>query len=280
MTRTLSVHRGDAAGRVRVLSGGGRRQNHLHDPRRGLRPRRRDEPVRRDGLRRARLDSRPDPRPLLLRHGARDDRPGPKVRVQLVADTTSARISGAEQAGSRKPTLGHLHAQRRGLRRSTWAPRGKRLGDFTAPLQVAGNGGVTALAGWAPTAASSSSPDPFKGISVVNAVGLDDYLQGVVPAESPASWPADALKAQAIAARTYAITTAKGAGFDQYADTRSQVYEGVGSRPPDQRGRRRHARAGRHLQRPAGRHLLLLDLRRARPRTSRTRTSAPSRSRG
>ena len=59
-------------------------------------------------------------------------------------------------------------------------------------------------------------------------MGLDDYLQGVVPAESPASWPAEALKAQAIAARTYAITTAKSDGFDHYADTRSQVYKGVG----------------------------------------------------
>ena len=59
-------------------------------------------------------------------------------------------------------------------------------------------------------------------------MGLDDYLQGVVPAESPASWPAEALQAQAIAARTYAITTAKSADFDHYADTRSQVYKGVG----------------------------------------------------
>ena len=68
----------------------------------------------------------------------------------------------------------------------------------------------------------------FKGLSVTNVVGLDDYLQGVVPAESPASWPAEALRAQAIAARTYAITTAKSADFDHYADTRSQVYGGVG----------------------------------------------------
>jgi stage II sporulation protein D len=62
---------------------------------------------------------------------------------------------------------------------------------------------------------------------VINSVGLDDYLQGVVPAESPASWPIEALKAQAIAARTYAITTAKSDDFDHYADTRSQVYRGV-----------------------------------------------------
>ena len=69
---------------------------------------------------------------------------------------------------------------------------------------------------------------PF-GLSTINVVGLDDYVQGVVPVESPASWPIEALKAQAVAARTYAITTSKGGdGFDQYPDTRSQVYGGVG----------------------------------------------------
>src|SRR4029453_7120150 len=51
---------------------------------------------------------------------------------------------------------------------------------------------------------------------------------GVVARESPSSWPLEALKAQAVTARTYAITTSKaGTGFDQYADTRSQVYGGV-----------------------------------------------------
>jgi stage II sporulation protein D len=50
----------------------------------------------------------------------------------------------------------------------------------------------------------------------------------VVARESPSSWPLEALKAQAVAARTYAVTTSKaGNGFDQYADTRSQVYGGV-----------------------------------------------------
>jgi stage II sporulation protein D len=67
----------------------------------------------------------------------------------------------------------------------------------------------------------------------VNAVGLEDYVRGVVSAESPASWPAEALKAQAVAARTYAVTTNKpGDGFDHYADTRSQVYRGVAAETP------------------------------------------------
>ena len=62
---------------------------------------------------------------------------------------------------------------------------------------------------------------------------LEDYLRGVVPSESPAVWPAAALQAQAIAARTYAITTNVGGnGFTQYPDTRSQMYRGVVAEKP------------------------------------------------
>jgi stage II sporulation protein D len=72
------------------------------------------------------------------------------------------------------------------------------------------------------------SPGAFSGVDVINALSLDTYLRGVVPDESPPSWPIEALKAQAVAARTYAIATLKvGAGFDLYPDTRSQVYGGV-----------------------------------------------------
>ena len=156
--------------------------------------------------------------------------PNRKVRIQLVADTRSASISGARQAGSRKlsPSVTYT-LKRRGLTQVDLSASGKRLATFTAPLQVAGANGVTALGGVGTyRGVLEFAPTAFKGLSVVNAVGLDDYLQGVVPAESPASWPAEALKAQAIAARTYAITTAKSDDFDHYADTRSQVYKGVG----------------------------------------------------
>jgi stage II sporulation protein D len=65
-------------------------------------------------------------------------------------------------------------------------------------------------------------------VMVINHVALDTYLRGVVPAEMPASWPTEALKAQAIAARSYALhrihpTTGT---YDLYDDTRSQVYRG------------------------------------------------------
>jgi stage II sporulation protein D len=77
------------------------------------------------------------------------------------------------------------------------------------------------------------TPATLGGLNVVNAINLEDYVRGVVARESPSSWPAEALKAQAVAARTYAITTSKnGQGFDHYADTRSQVYGGVTAETP------------------------------------------------
>ena len=69
---------------------------------------------------------------------------------------------------------------------------------------------------------------------VVNVLGLDAYLLGVVPSEVPSAWPAEALKAQAVAARSYALATRKPSGpFDAYADTRSQVYGGLEAERPE-----------------------------------------------
>ena len=44
-----------------------------------------------------------------------------------------------------------------------------------------------------------------RGLDVINRVGLESYVRGVVPAESPPTWPAAELEAQAIAARSYAL---------------------------------------------------------------------------
>lgn len=58
-------------------------------------------------------------------------------------------------------------------------------------------------------------------------VPLERYVRGVVSAEVPSSWPQAALEAQAIASRTYALTShAGGSRFDVFSDTRSQVYRG------------------------------------------------------
>jgi stage II sporulation protein D len=65
-------------------------------------------------------------------------------------------------------------------------------------------------------------------LQVINVVGLAQYLWGVVPSEVPDDWPAEALKAQAVVARSYALShLQKGGGFDLFSDTRSQVYKGI-----------------------------------------------------
>ncbi len=67
-----------------------------------------------------------------------------------------------------------------------------------------------------------------KLVQVIDAVGLEQYLKGVVPAEMPSDWPAEALKAQAVAARSYALANLAAARpFDLYGDTRSQAYGGT-----------------------------------------------------
>ena len=65
-------------------------------------------------------------------------------------------------------------------------------------------------------------------LTIVNRLPLDRYLRGVVPWEMPDDWRREALRAQSVVARSYALATLKpGALFDLYADTRSQVYGGI-----------------------------------------------------
>lgn len=73
---------------------------------------------------------------------------------------------------------------------------------------------------------------PYSGnLFVVNYVGIEDYVAGVLPYEMSASWPLEALKAQAVTARTYAMKNLNkhsGFGFDICNTTECQVYRGVG----------------------------------------------------
>lgn len=66
-------------------------------------------------------------------------------------------------------------------------------------------------------------------LAAVNVLNIEDYLRGVVPAEMPAYWEPEALKAQAVAARNYAlqqVETSRGSTFNVYCDISSQVYGG------------------------------------------------------
>jgi stage II sporulation protein D len=71
--------------------------------------------------------------------------------------------------------------------------------------------------------------DGSLSVNVINEIPLESYLRGVVPVEVSASWPVEAVKAQAIAARSFAERQREpGTGtFDLYDDTRHQVYRGI-----------------------------------------------------
>jgi stage II sporulation protein D len=73
-------------------------------------------------------------------------------------------------------------------------------------------------------------------LTVVNVVDLEDYVKGVVCYEMGRDWPLEALKAQAICARTYALRRLNyhgGLGYDVCCTDYCQVYRGVGSNRED-----------------------------------------------
>jgi len=67
-----------------------------------------------------------------------------------------------------------------------------------------------------------------RNLRVINVVDLETYLRGVVPAEMQASWDLEALKAQAVAARTYTLASLDEDGtYDVCATIECQKYDGV-----------------------------------------------------
>ncbi len=67
-------------------------------------------------------------------------------------------------------------------------------------------------------------------IFVVNILGVENYLSSVVGSEMPSKWPIEALKAQAIASRTYALKQKGNSIFDIDSTNKNQVYNGLESR--------------------------------------------------
>ncbi len=97
------------------------------------------------------------------------------------------------------------------------------------PLSFQPGGTPLQVAGKAYRGTIGVQKGPSGKLLAIDSVGIEDYLKGVVPAEMPSSWHPEALKAQAVAARTYALANRAAAAkpYDLYADTRSQVYLGV-----------------------------------------------------
>ncbi len=165
--------------------------------------------------------------------------PSRPVRVLLQASDPYVRFRGATSASGGvklNPTVTYVaKAAAGGQVRLTG--KGKKVGTFASPLRVERPGRALRLMGRAINGVSNGQyrgalelrGGTAGGVTAVNSLPIDDYVRGVIAAEMPSSWHIEALHAQAVAARTYALATSKTNGgiFDQYPDTRSQVYRGV-----------------------------------------------------
>ncbi len=106
---------------------------------------------------------------------------------------------------------------------------GKRAGSSVI-LKTSADGAAFSVNGNRYRGQMKLFPSQGGGLTVVNALPLEEYLLGVVPCEVSPSWHADALCAQAVAARTYALFHMNGyraSGFDVTDDTACQVYRGI-----------------------------------------------------
>jgi stage II sporulation protein D len=156
--------------------------------------------------------------------------PAPTARVRvLVAEKANVAV-GSAGAVTARDAAGATHQLEPGTFRL-----GPQLRLQTPAGQVQLRGPVTLSPAGAPLTVEGK---PYRGtvtlhvegqnVLAVNELALEPYLYGVVPHEMPASWHPEALKAQAVAARTYAMLGRHtGRPFDLFADVRSQVYSGL-----------------------------------------------------
>src|SRR5213592_635986 len=162
------------------------------------------------------------------------DAPVSRVRVLLTSGVATLKIGSTADFRVRDGT-GAVHDVSAGT--YTLKPDLK--------LKVDGSDKQTVLPGpllFQPGAAALALKHRYRGsiqvdvtggkLRAINMVGLEQYLYGVVPSEMPFTWLPEALKAQAVAARSYALATRRTGAFDLYPDTRSQVYLGIEHEKP------------------------------------------------
>jgi stage II sporulation protein D len=160
----------------------------------------------------------------------------PSQTVRVLLGSGSAAFAGATGAGGKtlNPSLTYdvvplANGQLSLLNQTTH----RQVGKFNAPLTATGPGPLSLAGLGAYRGSLEFRPTGSGGVYTVDVVGLDDYVRGVIAAEMPSTWGPQALETQAVAARTYAITTdVSGTFYNLYPDTRSQMYRGVSAETP------------------------------------------------
>jgi len=162
------------------------------------------------------------------------------VSVQLQSGLRSVVFTGAARAGWRALWPGRTYIARLapGGEIALESERGHLLARMSAPMEIRSAIPIT----FDGAASSGVINGRYRGsldivlarnrLDVINRLGLEAYLRGVVPAESPSNWEPAELEAQAIAARSYAVASPPQNGFDLFGDTRSQEYGGYNAEAP------------------------------------------------
>ena len=155
----------------------------------------------------------------------------PLVRVLLTISPGDVGFSHASAAcgrrlDPRRPYRAHRHGSSVRLLSSSGrllARCGGRLhADSRGRLRISGVGVYRGALEVVATESQSGS------LNVINALNVNNYVRGSVPAEVPPSWPAATLRTFAVASRSIALSTDVGGnGFALYSDTRTQNYGGV-----------------------------------------------------
>jgi stage II sporulation protein D len=155
------------------------------------------------------------------------------VRVLLDISPGDVEFSGATSACGQQLDPGRSYEAHRVARSvKLRSSGGKPLANCGRRLRAAGKGRITIAGQGTFRGALETVPTESEAgsLNIVNALALEQYAKGVMPNEVPPSWPTEELRAHAIAVRSIALTgDVGGNGFDLYADTRSQFYEGLES---------------------------------------------------
>lgn len=186
--------------------------------------------------------------------GRSPDQPAPaardlEVRIGLAVGAASANVGGADPIVVYEPDGSRV----------TTIPAGQawRVTTTTGGLALAGPGGWVSPLLDAATLAAADPSSPVRvngrsyrgvaevlrdrtGLTIVNRLGMEAYLLGVVSAEMGRRGPPEqaALRAQAVVSRTFALRNLgrwKSQGFDLYATVADQVYGGVAAETPEGR---------------------------------------------
>ena len=157
---------------------------------------------------------------------------GPNV-VRVLLSSTSGDVTFSEATSAchtkLEPTRTY-EAHRLGNTVVLRSSGGKPLARCGATLRAAGAGVINIVGVGRYRGALETVVNESGELNVVNALSVDNYVKGVIPNESPPSWPMAELKTQAVISRSFALTGGReGDGYDLYSDTRSQVYKGLES---------------------------------------------------